>query len=58
MFSRNLASSQASSLLSHLVVGCVEKWHETDSTGADLSEFWRDSLGERERLESLFGGRE
>jgi signal transduction histidine kinase len=56
LFSRNLASMQASSLLSHLVAGCVEKWHETDSTGADLSEFWRDSLGERERLESLLRG--
>ncbi|MFM7833812.1 MAG: hypothetical protein ACKPJD_18620, partial [Planctomycetaceae bacterium] len=56
LFSRNLASMQAASLLSHLVGECAENWYASHLTGVELQEYWRDRLGERQRLQSLLQG--
>lgn len=55
LFSRNLASMQASSLLSHLAADFAASWHESRVTGAELRQRWDGTLGERLRLESLLG---
>ena len=56
LFSRNLASMQASSLLSHLVCECAENWYASHLTGGELQEYWQNRLGERQRLQSLLQG--
>ena len=56
LFSRNLASMQASSLLSHLAADCAASWHDLRVTGAELRQRWEGRLGERQRLESLLRG--
>lgn len=55
LFSRNLASMQASALLSHLAADCAASWHDSRVTGAELRQRWDGALGERLRLESLLG---
>jgi signal transduction histidine kinase len=55
LFSRNLASMQASALLSHLAADFAASWHESRVTGAELRQRWDGTLGERLRLESLLG---
>jgi signal transduction histidine kinase len=55
LFSRNLASMQASALLSHLAADFAASWHESRVTGAELRKRWDGTLGERLRLESLLG---
>ena len=56
LFSRNLASMQASSLLSHLVGDFAATWHESGVSGVELRQRWDGRLGERQRLESLLSG--
>ncbi|MFN5798474.1 MAG: sensor histidine kinase [Planctomyces sp.] len=55
LFSRNLASMQASALLSHLAADFAASWHESRVMGAELRQRWDGTLGERLRLESLLG---
>lgn len=56
LFSRNLASMQASSLLSHLAADFAAGWHDSRVTGVELRQRWEGRLGERQRLESLLRG--